>query len=55
MAVQLVMGMMDLRVMLVLTAAITAERLAPGRLRAARLVGAVVAVWGLAMIVRAAS
>jgi predicted metal-binding membrane protein len=52
-AILLVMGVMDLRVMVPVTAAITVERLAPAGERAARSVGAVIVVVGLILIVRA--
>jgi len=52
-AVLLAMGVMDLRVMAVVTAAITAERLAPAGERVARAIGAVAFVAGLLLIVRA--
>lgn len=52
-AVLLVIGVMDLRVMAAVTAAITVERLAPGGERLARAIGAVVVVAGLVLIVRA--
>jgi predicted metal-binding membrane protein len=52
-AILLVTGVMDLRVMVAVTAAITVERLAPAGARAARAVGAVVIVAGLILIVRA--
>ena len=48
----LVIGVMDLRAMAVVTAAITAERLAPGA-RAARVIGAVGVAAGLVLIARA--
>ena len=51
-AVILVLGVMDLRVMAVVTAAITAERLAPAGVRVARAVGVVVIGAGLFLIVR---
>ena len=51
-AVVLVLGMMDLRVMAVVTAAITAERVAPAGVRVARAVGVVVIGAGLFLIVR---
>jgi predicted metal-binding membrane protein len=54
MAVLLVVGVMDLRVMAVVTAAITAERLAPAGMRVARAIGAVVVVSGLFLIALAA-
>jgi predicted metal-binding membrane protein len=55
MALLLVIGVMDLRAMAVVTAAINAERLAPAGERVARAIGAVVVVAGLCLIVRAAS
>ena len=51
-AVVLVLGVMDLRVMAVVTAAITAERLAPAGVRVARAIGVVVIGAGLFLIVR---
>ncbi|MDE3156434.1 MAG: DUF2182 domain-containing protein [Acidobacteriota bacterium] len=51
-AILLVLGLMDLRVMAVVTAAITAERLAPAGQRIARVFGAIAVVAGLAAIVR---
>ncbi|WP_438820197.1 DUF2182 domain-containing protein [Burkholderia contaminans] len=54
MAVALAAGMMDLRVMAVVTVAIAAERLAPAGGRVARIVGCVVVGGGMVMIVRAA-
>jgi len=51
-AVLLVTGVMDLRAMAVVTAAITAERLAPDGGRVARAIGAVAAGAGLFLIVR---
>jgi predicted metal-binding membrane protein len=54
MAILLVAGIMDLRAMAVVTAAITVERLAPGGERVARATGAVVVVAGLVLIARAA-
>jgi len=53
-AVVLVLGVMDLRVMAVVAAAITAERLAPAGVRVARATGVVVAGAGLFLIARAA-
>ena len=50
----LVAGAMDLRAMAVVTAAITAERLAPAGERVARATGAVVVGAGLLLVVRAA-
>ena len=54
MAVLLVIGVMDLRVMAVVAAAITVERLGPDGDRVARSIGAVVVGAGLFLIVRAA-
>jgi predicted metal-binding membrane protein len=54
MAIPLVVGIMDLRVMAAVTAAVTAERLAPAGLRVARGVGVVGVGAGLFLIVRAA-
>jgi predicted metal-binding membrane protein len=54
-AILLVAGVMDLRAMTVVTAAITAERLAPAGQRVARAVGAVAAGAGVFLLVRAAS
>jgi len=54
MAILLVMGVMDLRVMAIVTAAITAERLAPAGLNVARAIGAVVVGVGLFDLARAA-
>ncbi|MDX6578109.1 MAG: hypothetical protein QOE96_4062, partial [Blastocatellia bacterium] len=53
-AILLVTGVMDLRVMAVVTAAITVERLAPAGERVARAIGAVVVGAGLFLIARAA-
>jgi predicted metal-binding membrane protein len=53
-AILLVVGVMDLRAMAVVTAAITVERLAPAGRRVARAIGAVVVAAGLWLIVRAA-
>ncbi|UHL62843.1 DUF2182 domain-containing protein [Paralcaligenes sp. KSB-10] len=53
-AILLVIGVMDLRAMAVVTAAITAERLAPAGERVARAIGAVAVVAGLFLIVRSA-
>jgi predicted metal-binding membrane protein len=53
-AVLLVIGVMDLRAMAVVTAAITVERLAPSGERVARAIGAVVVVAGVLLIARAA-
>src|SRR5215831_4215957 len=52
-AILLVFGVMDLRAMAVVTAAITVERLAPAGERAARAIGAVFVGAGLFLIVRA--
>lgn len=52
-AILLVIGIMDLRVMALVTAAITAERLAPNGERVARAIGIVVAGVGLLLIARA--
>jgi predicted metal-binding membrane protein len=52
-AILLVAGVMDLRVMAVVTAAVTAERLAPSGERVARAIGAVVIGTGLFLIARA--
>jgi predicted metal-binding membrane protein len=49
----LVIGVMDLRMMAVVTAAITVERLAPGGERVARAIGSVVVGAGLFLIARA--
>jgi predicted metal-binding membrane protein len=54
MAILLVIGVMDLRAMAVVTAAVTVERLAPAGERVARAVGAVVVGAGLFLIARAA-
>jgi predicted metal-binding membrane protein len=54
MAILLVVGVMDLRAMAVVTAAITAERLAPAGERVARAIGVVVAGAGLFLIARGA-
>jgi predicted metal-binding membrane protein len=53
-AILLVIGVMDLRVMALVTAAITAERLAPNAERVARAIGIVVVGVGLLLITRAA-
>jgi predicted metal-binding membrane protein len=50
MAVLLVVGVMDLRAMALVTAAITVERLAPAGKYTARVLGAVVAGAGLFLI-----
>lgn len=52
-AMLLVIGVMDLRAMALVTAAITAERLAPRGQRVARVIGGVVVVAGLILTVRA--
>jgi predicted metal-binding membrane protein len=54
-AILLVIGVMDLRAMAVVTAAITVERLAPAGERVARAIGTVIAGAGLLLIARAAS
>jgi predicted metal-binding membrane protein len=54
MALLLVVGVMDLRAMAVVAAAITSERLAPAGARVARAIGAVVVGAGLFLIGRAA-
>jgi predicted metal-binding membrane protein len=54
MAVLLVLGVMDLRAMAVVMAAITVERLAPGGERVARAIGVVAIVAGVVLIARAA-
>ena len=54
MAILLVIGVMDIRAMAVVTAAITVERLAPAGERIARAIGAVVVAAGLFLIARAA-
>jgi predicted metal-binding membrane protein len=54
MLVLLVIGIMDLRVMAVVTAAITSERLAPAGERVARVIGAAVVGTGLFLTARAA-
>ncbi len=53
-AVLLVIGVMDLRAMAVVTAAVTVERLAPAGERVARVIGAVIVAAGLVLIARAA-
>jgi predicted metal-binding membrane protein len=50
----LVIGVMDLRAMAVVAAAVTVERLAPDGERIARAIGAVVIAVGLFLISRAA-
>ena len=54
-AILLVIGVMDLRVTALVTAAITAERLAPNGERVARTIGIVVVGVGLLLIARAAA
>jgi len=54
MAILLVLGVMDLRAMALVTAAITVERLAPAGERVARALGAVAVGAGLFLIARAA-
>jgi predicted metal-binding membrane protein len=54
-AILLVCGVMDVRVMAVVTAATTAERLAPGGERVARLIGAAFVGSGLFLVARAAA
>jgi predicted metal-binding membrane protein len=54
MAILLVIGVMDIRAMAVVTAAITFERLAPAGERVGRAIGAVVVAAGLFQIARAA-
>jgi predicted metal-binding membrane protein len=54
MAVLLVIGVMDLRAMAVVAAAITSERLSPAGERVARAIGAVIIGTGLFLIARAA-
>jgi predicted metal-binding membrane protein len=53
MAILLVIGVMDLRAMAVVAAAITVERLAPAGERVAQAIGALVAGAGLLLIARA--
>ena len=54
MAILLVVGVMDLRAMAVVAAAITVERLAPAGERVARAIGAVAVGAGLFLVARAA-
>lgn len=54
MGVLLVLGVMNLAVMAVVTAAITVERLAPAGARVARAIGAIIVVAGLFLTARAA-
>jgi len=51
-AILLVIGVMDLRVMTIVTAAITAERVSPSGERIARVIGAVAIVAGLIQLMR---
>jgi predicted metal-binding membrane protein len=53
MAILLVIGVMDLRAMAVVTAAITVERLAPPGARAAQTIGIIIVAAGLLLIARA--
>jgi predicted metal-binding membrane protein len=53
MAILLVIGVMDLRVMAVIATATTVERLAPSGERVTRVIGAVVVGIGLFLIARA--
>lgn len=52
-AILLVVGIMDLRAMAIVTAAVTAERAAPDGMRAARAVGALASGAGILLIARA--
>ena len=54
MAILLVIGVMDLRAMAFVAAAITVERLAPAGERAARVIGSVIVAAGLLLVARAA-
>jgi predicted metal-binding membrane protein len=54
MAILLVIGVMDLRAMVIVGAAITVERLAPAGERVARAIGAGVVGTGVFLIARAA-
>jgi predicted metal-binding membrane protein len=54
MAILLCIGVMDLRAMLIIAAAITIERVAPAGERVARGTGAVFAAAGLVLVARAA-
>jgi predicted metal-binding membrane protein len=54
MMIPLVVGSMDLGVMAAVTAAVTAERLAPASMRVERAIGIVVVAAGLCLIARAA-
>jgi predicted metal-binding membrane protein len=53
-AILVVTGVMDLRTMVIVTAFITLERLAPGGERVARVIGVLVIVTGLVLIAQAA-
>jgi predicted metal-binding membrane protein len=53
-AILLIIGVMDLRAMAVVTAAVTVERLAPAGDRVARAIGGVIVGAGLCLIARAA-
>jgi predicted metal-binding membrane protein len=53
-AILLVIGVMDLRAMAAVTAAVTVERLAPAGERVARAIGAIVVGSGLLLIAQAA-
>jgi predicted metal-binding membrane protein len=55
MAILLVLGVMDLRAMAIVAAAITGERLAPAGQRVARGIGALAITTGLLLIARAAT
>jgi predicted metal-binding membrane protein len=52
-AILLVIGVMDLRAMAIVAAAITLERLAPAGQRVARIIGVVVIAAGLFLMARA--
>ena len=54
MAILLVIGVMDVRAMAAVTAAITVERLAPASERVARVIGAVIVATGLFLVARTA-
>jgi predicted metal-binding membrane protein len=54
MAILLVIGVMNIRAMVILAAFITVERIAPAGLRVVWVIGAVVVGAGLFLIVRAA-
>jgi predicted metal-binding membrane protein len=54
MAVLLAVGMMDVRWMIAVTAAVTIERVRPSGVRWARAIGVAVIVWGVVLIARAA-